>query len=142
MNTERSQKPVPDLMTLSYRSQSLLDDPAPVLPSLIAQARAANLRLGVTGMLMFDGTHFMQTLEGPETETIELFLRILEDTRHTLITPFGIKRIEERRFPSWQMLQLDIEQSCTIAPDLDDFDFSERRLLEIHDAARDVALRC
>lgn len=122
---------MPELMTLSYRSKSLMQTPEQDLLPLVLSARAKNLALGITGLLMFDGRSFMQTLEGPEEATTEVFLRITEDTRHTRVKPFAISRIRWRRFPKWQMLYLDSKSTSMIASNLDALEPSERQLCEI-----------
>lgn len=104
-----------------------------MISTLVDDAIAANLRLGITGFLLFDGTYFLQTIEGPTIETLNLFLRIADDTRHTDVVPFAVEKIADRRFPDWQMQYVSPKKARQIVPDLEYFDFSDDRLKEIHD---------
>lgn len=127
------------LFTISYRSRSLLPKSGIGLEELVQKSRTKNLRLNVTGILLFDGEHFMQTIEGPHQATSELFRRIMFDDRHTDVIAFGIEFLPERWFPDWSMQQFSPDDTRTIVPDLGDFEFTERRLLGILDAARAFA---
>lgn len=131
---------MPRLFTISYRSTSRMRDPQLNLLPLVSRSRRNNRACGITGLLMFDGTHFMQTIEGPEAATADLFLQILEDPRHHDIVPFGIEAIEMRRFPTWELRLLGTGETLQIAPDLGEFDFSDRRLRDVHRLAGAVGL--
>lgn len=50
--------------------------------SIVRSARAKNPKLNVTGLLLFDGTHFCQYLEGPAANVAWLLERIRSDARH------------------------------------------------------------
>ena len=51
--------------------------------TIMAQARKSNAELGITGLLIFDGLHFLQHLEGPHAPLQRLMARIAADSRHT-----------------------------------------------------------
>lgn len=106
------------------------------LESLARQSQARNRLLDITGILLFDGEHFVQTIEGPHEAISELFRQIMLDPRHKEVIPFGIAFLQERRFPDWQMHVFSIEESLKIAPNLGEFDFTEQRLFRVHKAAQ------
>ena len=54
------------------------------LEELLAQARANNARLGITGLLLYGEGAFLQLLEGPRQSVESLYATIREDPRHTL----------------------------------------------------------
>jgi hypothetical protein len=58
------------------------ESPATV-SAILAQARNGNARSGITGLLIFDGLHFLQHLEGPPPQVQQLATRIFADPRHT-----------------------------------------------------------
>ena len=53
---------------------------------IVQSARRHNGRLGVTGVLVFDGERFCHLIEGPEPAFDEVMQRITADARHTQLT--------------------------------------------------------
>jgi len=53
------------------------------IAEIVARARAKNERLGITGLLVFDGVRFCQQLEGAHKQVFKLMEVIREDPRHT-----------------------------------------------------------
>ena len=53
-----------DLFTLSYRSIAKLRDPVQDVADILQESQHRNAQLGITGLLLFGGQYFMQTLEG------------------------------------------------------------------------------
>ena len=52
------------------------------ISDIISAAVIKNKRFNVTGLLIFDGTYFMQLLEGDAISVEYIFHRICRDTRH------------------------------------------------------------
>lgn len=75
---------------------------------LLQKARAANARLGVTGLLLCEGHNFFQVLEGPESVVVPLFDKISADPRHRSIVRIVQEPIAERSFGDWTMSFSDI----------------------------------
>lgn len=74
------------------------------LVQLLSQARAKNQRLGITGLLLYDGTGtFIQALEGDKKIIEQLFDVIKDDSRHKRVNILGIHEIHERSFGDWSM---------------------------------------
>ncbi len=95
---------MPTLYELLYTSK-LTDTAHPTcVADIIRTARNYNGLHGVTGVLIFDGAHFCQYLEGLKATILSLVARIAIDIRHA---DFNIKHQgsfqTQRRFPSWSM---------------------------------------
>ncbi|HSG62606.1 MAG TPA: BLUF domain-containing protein [Pseudomonadales bacterium] len=69
----------------------------------LANIRPKNQSRHVTGMLLFDGSAFLQILEGESATLCELFALIQRDTRHDGIVTILEKPIAKRQFPDWSM---------------------------------------
>ncbi len=50
------------LTTIIYRSHISDDVPVKILPDMVSQASGFNASRNVTGILLFNGTHFFQIL--------------------------------------------------------------------------------
>lgn len=70
---------------------------------ILTQAIAANKTLNITGMLVFNGTYFLQYIEGEMDVLTALFNNISADTRHHSITLIDQSPIEQRIFGAWNM---------------------------------------
>ncbi len=59
---------------------------------------------GISGVLVFDGTHFAQWLEGPLNRLELLLARLRLDTRHSDLRVHARSRLPSvRRFAGWQL---------------------------------------
>ncbi len=54
------------LTTLIYRSHIRDDEPVKKIEEMVSIANRRNMQSDVTGILLFNGSHFFQLLEGPE----------------------------------------------------------------------------
>lgn len=70
---------------------------------ILQQARTSNQMHDLTGMLVFDGHHYLQVLEGSRTAVTAAFRRIADDSRHVNVSLISVNDIEERDFPDWTM---------------------------------------
>lgn len=73
------------------------------LMSLLVQSRKSNLRLGITGFLVYQPDAFMQVLEGEKAAVIELFGAICSDTRHHHVVTLVANPVLARLFSDWSM---------------------------------------
>jgi hypothetical protein len=73
------------------------------LMDLLAQARANNARLGITGLLLYGEGAFLQLLEGPRDAVEALYATIREDSRHTLCMVLDEDAHVPRLFGDWRM---------------------------------------
>lgn len=90
---------------LSYCSRSTID-PARASGELraIAQICAANNPLlAVTGVLIFEGSFFVQVLEGERDTLQRLSARIKADPRHSEFTVLADRPVDARQYGDWAM---------------------------------------
>ena len=74
------------LTTIIYRSHIGKNTSEPEVKKFIEKANQRNAEAAVTGILLFDGEHFLQLLEGPEEEVETIYRVICEDSRHFSLT--------------------------------------------------------
>jgi hypothetical protein len=70
---------------------------------LLAQAWLHNGLHGLTGLLVFDSSHFLQVIEGAPRALNDLYGQLLKDPRHRDLLLLKYGRVAERRFPDWSM---------------------------------------
>ena len=92
-----------NLLRLIYTSRAAVPWDADAVESLLVKARRNNYDSGITGILSFNHGHFLQVLEGPETEVLALYSRILKDSRHRECVILSIQLTRTRLFPNWSM---------------------------------------
>lgn len=73
----------PLLHELLYCSVLAQNQMPTVVGQIVAQARRHNTERGITGLLVFDGIHFCQHIEGPREAVLALLERLRQDPRHT-----------------------------------------------------------
>lgn len=73
------------------------------LIQILNSARAHNIQLGVSGMLLFTGSEFIQTLEGEENVIEDLLATIKKDPRHKDLRILEKKNITTREYADWTM---------------------------------------
>jgi hypothetical protein len=98
------------LVRLLYASRATEDVSNKILDSILAQSRANNPDAGVTGILCFSGSIFMQVLEGSRHEVCKLYNRIAADTRHSGVEILHYDEVTERRFANWTMGQVNLSK--------------------------------
>lgn len=91
------------LKTLTYTSRARLDLSSQDLIDIHETARHFNALDGISGLLIFNGVHFLQIIEGSEAAIDSLIARLRLDDRHSAIEVRDERPIEERSFPGWSM---------------------------------------
>jgi len=76
-----------------------LEDVKDILDLSIAKNKEFNL----SGMLIYNGTYFLQCIEGKDEYIKNLYANILKDTRHENIKLIGTVDILKRDFENWNM---------------------------------------
>ncbi len=76
----------------------------------MADAARFNKVAGVTGVLLHDGTRFVQYFEGPEDGVASVYERVLQSASHTDVVELARGRVSTRQFPYWSMHQLPADQ--------------------------------
>ena len=94
---------------IGYVSSAVKEFTKPELVALLERSREKNLRLGITGLLVYQGGNFMQVLEGDEQSVRYLYEIIYGDPRHKDIYILFDETIPEREFPNWSMAFRDLD---------------------------------
>lgn len=103
-----------DLIEIVYVSDaepSLGDD---AIVSIIESAQDNNTEHDITGVLLYDGEHFLQVMEGDRRYVSDLYADILSDPRHRNVTTIHEGRIRERVFGGWGMAYRRVEEDSQI----------------------------
>jgi hypothetical protein len=91
------------LQAIAYVSSATQLMAPPELEQLLEDARDFNLKVGVTGVLLYSDGNFMQYFEGSEDAVRETYGRIRTSKRHKGIIEVLNERIAQRSFADWQM---------------------------------------
>ncbi|MBS3046468.1 diguanylate phosphodiesterase [Enterobacter mori] len=101
------------LTTIIYRSHICEDVPVKALEEMVAAANRKNRHSDVTGILLFNGTHFFQLLEGPVDNVTAIYQHICRDTRHHNVVELMCDHGPFRRFGNVGMELFDLRQYDT-----------------------------
>lgn len=96
------------LVRLMYASRAVAAFDHEELGAILRRSRSDNPASGVTGVLCFSQGIFLQVLEGGRSAVNLLYNHIATDPRHTQVELLRYEEIEERRFASWSMGQVDM----------------------------------
>lgn len=105
------------LKSLTYTSLARLDLQASDLEAIHRTAREVNALEGITGLLIFNGTHFLQIIEGAPNAIDDLIERLRRDPRHHGFQVRDEREIEQRNFPDWSMEMVRVSASYFEAKD-------------------------
>lgn len=70
---------------------------------LLEVCQRNNSAVNVTGILHYNGSYFLQVLEGGRAEVSAIYHRIAADPRHINIILMSCSDVRERIFPTWSM---------------------------------------
>lgn len=96
------------LVRLLYASRAAKPLAPDTIDTILSSSRKNNPALGVTGLLCHSGDIFMQILEGGRDSVNQLYTRIANDPRHGNVILLDYEEIDERRFASWTMGQVNL----------------------------------
>ncbi|POZ18715.1 diguanylate phosphodiesterase [Lelliottia aquatilis] len=96
------------LTTIIYRSHLCENVPVKALEEMVAAANIKNGESDVTGILLFNGTHFFQLLEGPEESVFRIYNNICHDKRHYNLVELLCDYAPSRRFGKAGMELFDL----------------------------------
>lgn len=88
------------LLYLSHATRGITDEQ---VQNILQSARRFNPLVGITGVLIHGGGLFMQILEGPEEAVLRLYVKVLDDKRHSDCRIIHISPANERLFQNWTM---------------------------------------
>lgn len=96
------------LVRLLYASRATQPHSQELLESILVSSHQHNPANGITGILCYSGNIFMQVLEGSRAEVSALYNQIARDPRHENVQLLSFEEIDERRFSSWTMGQVNL----------------------------------
>lgn len=91
------------MISLTYLSTAKVPYSPSDLDELLTTSRERNQADDLTGLLLYAGGHFIQTLEGSARVVDATFARIQRDERHRNLYITLREGIETRVFPDWSM---------------------------------------
>jgi hypothetical protein len=91
------------MLSIVYTSRASEAFDAAHLVDLLLQSRRNNKRLGLSGMLLYRATYFLQVLEGPDDVVRDRMAIIASDPRHADVNVLLDEHIADRLFPAWTM---------------------------------------
>ncbi len=91
------------LYRLIYVSQAVSGLEYPDLVEILDKSERNNRKVGITGMLGFGDSMFLQVLEGSRRVVSQTYNRILLDKRHVNAELIDFSEIEHRDFGVWSM---------------------------------------
>jgi hypothetical protein len=93
---------------------------------ILEVSRRYNAEQGISGLLLFNGTYFLQCLEGGRSAVNETYQRIMRDRRHRRPVLLAYEEIAQRDFADWAMAYVpwtkEIRRVITAFSVHDDFD--------------------
>lgn len=98
------------LIRMLYASRAKAPVTSALVDSILVQSRNHNPAKGVTGILCFHGSLFLQVLEGGRDAVNDLYNTIVRDERHERVVVLHYEEITERRFAGWTMGQVNLEK--------------------------------
>lgn len=85
------------MLQLVYFSTARPELPATAIDEILAASRRNNHADGLTGLLLYDGYHFLQVLEGEDARVRTAYDRIKADPRHRAVVLLRTCEISEHR---------------------------------------------
>lgn len=105
------------LITLTYLSNSVRPMSRLDLAAIQRTALRRNASQGITGCLLYINGLFVQTIEGPRDNVINLYLKIREDPRHKDVVTVYMVPIQERVYQdAWTMTTASEDMLATFPP--------------------------
>ncbi len=95
---------------LIYTSLAASPMDATALTELLLQSREKNLRLDITGLLIYGRREFMQLLEGEKSVIFSLYDTIVRDERHRQVELLWEGVIDGRSLRNWSMGFVNADQ--------------------------------
>ena len=100
------------LVRLLYASRAV-DSTDATIEGILSKSREYNPNSGITGILCYGGSIFLQAIEGSRKAVSELYGHIQSDPRHQDVQLLMYEEISERRFGGWTMGQVNLARINT-----------------------------
>lgn len=97
------------LRAVIYSSRVAENCDAEAVRRIVAESARFNQMAGVTGVLLFDGSRFLQYFEGPEDGVRAVYERIRSSEMHADLSELAHGRVAKRLFPYWRLEWLPID---------------------------------
>ena len=97
------------LVRCLYASRPTSQPSASLLSDILDQSRRNNPARGITGLLCYTQSVFVQVLEGDREQVSILLAKLMQDDRHQTVTVLLFEEIAERTFSGWTMGQVNID---------------------------------
>ncbi len=128
------------LVRLMYASRAAAQVDQDALLAILRQCKTHNPTHGITGLLCYSGSIFIQALEGGRRAVNQLYNHIAADSRHTDVVLLSYEEIGERRFAGWAMGQVNLSRlnpalllKYSATPELDPYSVSGKVSLAMFD---------
>lgn len=102
---------------VAYTSLAALDIDEGQLLDILKSARDLNAIDGITGLLIFDGSRFLQWIEGPPQAIDDLIERLRRDPRHSAFEIREEGGADDRLFGGWTMEMVQVSGRFFTASD-------------------------
>ena len=110
------------MISLTFFSTAVQDLTVGQLTQLLATCRSWNRKFDLTGMMLYAGGHFVQTIEGPDEDVLAMYERIRHDPRHRDVFESLREPIAVRAFPDWSMgFDLVLDRQLDSVPGFTDY---------------------
>ena len=103
------------LKSVTYTSLGRLDLTSRDVSDIHKTAMRLNALVGVTGLLIFNGSRFLQIIEGPQQAIDALIERLRRDDRHSAFELRDSRFVACRAFPDWSMELLQVSAGQMLA---------------------------
>jgi len=100
------------MIYVSQRPPEVTDEV--IIEDIVLPAGMKNRRLEITGCLWFSDDRFLQLLEGPPRNVLNLYATIEKDRRHTNIHLLSSSTLAARSFSRWNMRALSSDEKQEI----------------------------
>jgi len=87
-----------DMLQAIYLSVARPELDSSAIDDILAVSRRNNHADGITGMLLYDGYHFLQALEGEPMRVRHALDRIKDDPRHRAMVLLCCRKVDEHSF--------------------------------------------
>lgn len=92
------------IKSVIYVSTGIPDLADSDLDDINRECQANNPGLNLTGVLAYNGTNFMQLLEGPPENVFQCLGTISKDPRHQGMIIINQRTLDRREFDAWAMM--------------------------------------
>lgn len=73
------------------------------IEAILKSSQTNNRACGITGLLTFNHSYFLQCLEGSREQVNKIYQTILQDPRHSDVVILSYEQIDYRYFGGWSM---------------------------------------